>query len=119
MLDIFAPYKWEALFQRWPDILAAFGTTVGISVLALVIALALGIVFGVLSVSVSYTHLIPSESVCHPAKLAHMRLYDLVRSARADAVFMPCYVRGRKCPVACGYAAAVADCAPLVRDRCV
>ena len=51
MLDIFAPYKWEALFQRWPDILAAFGTTVGISVLALVIALALGIVFGVLSVS--------------------------------------------------------------------
>ena len=29
----------------------AFGTTVGISVLALVIALALGIVFGVLSVS--------------------------------------------------------------------
>ena len=51
MLDIFAPYKWEALFQRWPDILAAFGTTVGISALALVIALALGIVFGVLSVS--------------------------------------------------------------------
>ena len=51
MLDIFAPYKWEALFERWPDILMAFGTTVGISVLALVIALALGIVFGVLSVS--------------------------------------------------------------------
>ena len=21
MLDIFAPYKWEALFERWPDIL--------------------------------------------------------------------------------------------------
>lgn len=51
MLEIFAPYKWEALFERWPDILAAFGTTVGISVLALIIALALGIVFGVLSVS--------------------------------------------------------------------
>ncbi len=51
MLDIFAPYKWEALFLRWPDILAAFGTTVGISVLALIIALVLGIVFGVLSVS--------------------------------------------------------------------
>lgn len=51
MLDIFAPYKWEALFQRWPDILFAFGTTVGISVLALIIALVLGIVFGVLSVS--------------------------------------------------------------------
>ena len=39
MTEIFAPYKWEALFARWPDILAAFGTTVGISVLALVIAL--------------------------------------------------------------------------------
>lgn len=51
MLEIFAPYKWEALFERWPDILTAFGTTVGISVLALIIALALGIVFGVLSVS--------------------------------------------------------------------
>lgn len=51
MLDIFAPYKWEALFQRWPDILTAFGMTVGISVLALIIALVLGIVFGVLSVS--------------------------------------------------------------------
>ena len=49
--EIFAPYKWEALFQRWPDLLTAFGTTVGISVLALVIALALGILFGVLSVS--------------------------------------------------------------------
>lgn len=51
MLEIFAPYKWEALFERWPDILMAFGTTVGISALALIIALALGIVFGVLSVS--------------------------------------------------------------------
>lgn len=51
MLEIFAAYKWEALWQRWPDIALAFGTTVGISVLALVIALALGIVFGVLSVS--------------------------------------------------------------------
>lgn len=51
MLEIFAPYKWAALAERWPDILAAFGTTVGISGLALVIAMALGIVFGVLSVS--------------------------------------------------------------------
>ena len=46
MLEIFAPYKWEALFQRWPDLLTAFGVTVGISVLALVIALALGILVG-------------------------------------------------------------------------
>ena len=42
MLDIFAPFKWEALFQRWPDILSAFGMTVGISALALLIALVLG-----------------------------------------------------------------------------
>lgn len=51
MGEIFAPYKWEALFQRWPDILQAFGMTVAISALALVIALALGFVFGVFSVS--------------------------------------------------------------------
>ena len=49
MLDIFAPFKWEALFQRWPDILSAFGMTVGISVLALLIALVLGVVFGALN----------------------------------------------------------------------
>ncbi len=51
MGEVFAPYKWAALAERWPDILAAFGTTVGISALALVIALALGFAFGVLSVS--------------------------------------------------------------------
>ena len=43
MLEVFAPFKWEALVQRWPDLLAAFGTTVGISALALLMALALGI----------------------------------------------------------------------------
>lgn len=51
MLDAFAPYKWEALFERWPDILSAFGMTVAISALALVIALVLGTIFGVFSVS--------------------------------------------------------------------
>ncbi|MEG0505119.1 MAG: ABC transporter permease subunit, partial [Raoultibacter sp.] len=51
MLDAFAPYKWEALFQRWPDILAAFGQTVLISFFALILALVLGVIFGVLSVS--------------------------------------------------------------------
>ncbi len=51
MGEIFAPYKWEALFARWPDILAAFGTTVAISACALMIALALGFFFSVLSVS--------------------------------------------------------------------
>ena len=51
MTEIFAPYKWEALFARWPDILAAFGMTAAISALALVIALVLGFVFGVFAVS--------------------------------------------------------------------
>ncbi|MEG2850259.1 MAG: amino acid ABC transporter permease, partial [Raoultibacter sp.] len=51
MFEIFAPFKWEALFARWPDILWAFGVTVAISVLALIIALILGVIFGVLSVS--------------------------------------------------------------------
>ncbi|MCI8468844.1 MAG: amino acid ABC transporter permease [Eggerthellaceae bacterium] len=51
MGEVFAPYKWEALLERWPDILHAFGTTVAISALALVIALVLGFLFGVLSVS--------------------------------------------------------------------
>lgn len=51
MAEIFAPYKWEALAARWPDILTAFGTTVAISACALVIALALGFFFSVLSVS--------------------------------------------------------------------
>ncbi|WP_296012558.1 amino acid ABC transporter permease [uncultured Adlercreutzia sp.] len=50
-MEVFAPYKWEALFERWPELLAAFGTTVAISALALVIALVLGFVFGVFSVS--------------------------------------------------------------------
>jgi putative glutamine transport system permease protein len=51
MLDTFAGYKWAALFAKWPDILAAFGTTVLISLLALIIALALGVVFGAFSSS--------------------------------------------------------------------
>ena len=51
MTEIFAPYQWEALFARWPDILAAFGMTAAISALALVIALVLGFVFGVFAVS--------------------------------------------------------------------
>lgn len=51
MLDAFAPYKWEALFQRWPEILAAFGQTALISFFALILALVLGVIFGVLSVS--------------------------------------------------------------------
>lgn len=59
---------------------------------------------------------VPSESVCYPARLSHTRLYDLVRNAGSDIVFMPQYVRGRRCPVWCEYANAVADCAPVVRE---
>lgn len=51
MLEVFALYKWEALAARWPEVLAAFGTTVGVSAFALVIALALGVAFGMLSAS--------------------------------------------------------------------
>ncbi|MGI6104649.1 MAG: amino acid ABC transporter permease [Raoultibacter sp.] len=51
MFDAFAPYKWEALFNQWPEIVSAFGTTIAISVLALLIALVLGTVFGLISVS--------------------------------------------------------------------
>lgn len=51
MLDAFAPYKWEALFAKWPDLLSAFGHTVAISFFALLLALVLGVIFGVLSVS--------------------------------------------------------------------
>lgn len=51
MSDVFAPFKWDALFQRWPDILQAFGVTLSIALCALVIALLLGVLFGILSVS--------------------------------------------------------------------
>ena len=58
---------------------------------------------------------IPSESVCFPAKLAHMRLHDLARQGVA-AVFMPRYARGNRCPVTSLYASALADSVPLLRD---
>ena len=58
---------------------------------------------------------IPSESVCFPAKLSHMRLYDVAR-AGAHAAFMPRFNRGEKCPVTSEYAWALEDSAPLVRE---
>lgn len=51
MPEVFALYKWEALAQRWPDIASAFATTVGVSALALGMALGLGVAFGMLSAS--------------------------------------------------------------------
>ena len=49
---------------------------------------------------------IPSESVCYPAKQAHPQLFSLVRCG-VDAVFMPRFERGRRCPVLAGYADAL------------
>lgn len=46
---------------------------------------------------------IPSESVCYPAKLAHARVRELI-DAGCTALLMPVYERGRRCPVASGYA---------------
>ncbi len=64
---------------------------------------------------------IPSESVCHPAKVAHLR-YAHLASKGADVVFMPKFERGTRCPVACSYACALADnvegaalCSPTIK----
>ena len=57
---------------------------------------------------------VPSESVCQPAKLSHLRYADLVENG-ADAVFMPTYERGTRCPVAAGYANALRDNVELPR----
>ena len=58
---------------------------------------------------------IPSESVCFPAKLSHLRLYDVANSG-AQAAFMPRFDRGEKCPVTSEYARALEDSAPIVRN---
>ena len=51
---------------------------------------------------------VPSESVCHPAKLAHLR-YAYLAGEGATAVFMPRHERGTRCPVSAGYADALRD----------
>lgn len=58
---------------------------------------------------------IPSESVCHPAKQAHFRLLELVRSG-ADVVFVPRYRRGSRCTVMCSYADVLADALETMRE---
>ena len=58
---------------------------------------------------------IPSESVCECAKITHARLFAL-REAGAQAVFLPLFERGRRCPVLCGYAGALADSVEFLRD---
>jgi putative glutamine transport system permease protein len=44
----FAPFKWVALFKEWPVFAEGFAMTILLSLLALAIAMALGILFGVL-----------------------------------------------------------------------
>lgn len=48
---MFALFKWEAYLEKFPTILEAFGKTIQISLLALVLALILGVIFGLMSVS--------------------------------------------------------------------
>ena len=47
--QILTPWRWENLFVEWPTLLRAFITTLEASVLALLLALALGVVFGLMS----------------------------------------------------------------------
>jgi putative glutamine transport system permease protein len=47
----FALWRWQRLFMASPEFLAGFGVTILISILALFLALALGIVFGLCSTS--------------------------------------------------------------------
>ena len=58
---------------------------------------------------------VPAEGACFPAKMAHMRLFDLVE-AGADTVFMPHFARMGHCAVACEYALALADTVPAFAD---
>ncbi len=51
---------------------------------------------------------VPSESVCHPAKVAHARYFDLCEQG-AQAVIFPRAQRKVRCAVATNYAQALAD----------
>lgn len=54
---------------------------------------------------------IPSESVCYPAKMSHVRLFSLLSSG-ATSILMPRFLRGRKCPVSCEYVDALKASVP-------
>lgn len=54
---------------------------------------------------------IPSESVCYPAKMSHIRAAALVDNG-ANVVFMPMYDRFSRCAVTCEYANAVGNGMP-------
>ncbi len=54
---------------------------------------------------------VPAEGACFPAKIAHMRAFDLM-NAGADTIFMPRFNRIGRCSVSCEYADALADAVP-------
>lgn len=54
---------------------------------------------------------VPAEGACFPAKMAHMRAFDLM-NAGADTIFMPRFNRIGRCAVSCEYADALADAVP-------
>ena len=54
---------------------------------------------------------VPAEGACFPAKIAHMRSFDLM-NAGADIIFMPHFNRIGRCAVSCEYADALADAVP-------
>lgn len=54
---------------------------------------------------------VPAEGACFPAKIAHMRAFDLM-NAGADVIFMPRFNRIGRCAVSCEYADALADAVP-------
>ncbi len=61
---------------------------------------------------------IPSESVCYPAKRAHIRLASLI-SQGATAILAPRYLRGNTCPVSAEYPDALFDSAPALFEESV
>lgn len=54
---------------------------------------------------------VPAEGACFPAKIAHMRAFDLM-NVGADVIFMPRFNRIGRCAVSCEYADALADAVP-------
>ena len=56
---------------------------------------------------------VPSESVCFPAKTVHLQVAELI-AADVDAVFMPLFARGSRCPVSSGYASVLAGNIPPI-----
>lgn len=54
---------------------------------------------------------VPAEGACFPAKIAHMRAFDLM-NAGADTIFIPRFNRIGRCAVSCEYADALADAVP-------